>query len=353
MANPADEWSSADLKALKNGGLINEDVMQKIWDISRIPLPFTDLIGTDSHTNAFMSWTQDELAAPDITNAVIDGADASGNDAAGGVRVGNHSQISDKVVSVTQRANNSDTIGRSNELSYQLMMRQQELKRDVEAIMLLNQASIADDGDTVAGLSGGFPSWLETNTSSGTGGSDGGFNTTTALVAAATAGDARVLTEGLIRDAVEDAYIAGGNVTHLMTSAPLVRRLNTFLFSSGASIATPTSNVAGTGGTKAQTGQGYINAFITDFGTTLVIEPNRLQQTYNSGDTTPVPVVDTFLIDPSKVALSVQQGLQVEPIAKTGLADKRQMSMDWSLKVYSEAAHAVIRDCLPTGTVTA
>ena len=33
------------------GGVVREDVMAKIWDISNIPLPFTDLIGTGSHTN--------------------------------------------------------------------------------------------------------------------------------------------------------------------------------------------------------------------------------------------------------------------------------------------------------------
>jgi hypothetical protein len=41
---------SADLKAASGGGLIREDVMNKIFDISRIPLPFTDLVGTGSAT---------------------------------------------------------------------------------------------------------------------------------------------------------------------------------------------------------------------------------------------------------------------------------------------------------------
>ena len=32
---------SFDLKSIAKGGVINEDVMQKIFDISKIPLPFT------------------------------------------------------------------------------------------------------------------------------------------------------------------------------------------------------------------------------------------------------------------------------------------------------------------------
>lgn len=44
---------SADLKGVQAGGLIREDVMNKIWDISRIPLPFTDMVGTGSAKNEF------------------------------------------------------------------------------------------------------------------------------------------------------------------------------------------------------------------------------------------------------------------------------------------------------------
>ena len=40
-----------DLKDVNLDGLIHEDVMDTIFDVSRIPLPFTDLIGKDSHDN--------------------------------------------------------------------------------------------------------------------------------------------------------------------------------------------------------------------------------------------------------------------------------------------------------------
>jgi len=336
MANPADEWSSADLKALLAGGLINEDVMAKIWDISRIPLPFTELVGTDSHDNSFTEWTIDALGAVDLTNAVIDGADAVPTDAAGGTRVGNHSQISDKGVSVTQRAQSSRVIGRSNELSYQVMMRQQELKRDIEAINLSQQASIADDGSAVAGKSGAFSSWLTTNTSNGATGSDGGFNTTTKVVDVPDGGNIRAFSETLLKASVLAAYVANGNVTTLMSTAELVQRLNTFLLTSSANVAAPTANVTGTVPVQ-QVAQGAVNVYATDFNTVLVIEPNRLQQNITGNE------CDVFYIDPTKVAISFLEGVNVKPIAKLGLADKRQMSADWTLKVYNEAAHAVDR----------
>ncbi len=336
MANPADEWSSADLKALTAGGLISEDVMGKIWDISRIPLPFSDIIGRDTHNNSYTEWTQDSLGAVDLTNAVIDGADATPTDAAGGGRVGNHSQISEKGVSVTQRAQHSNVIGRSNELSYQVMMRQQELLRDIEAIMLNQQASIADNGSSVAGKSGAFSSWLETTTSNGSTGSDGGFNTSTSVVDVPDGGNIRAFSETLLKASVLGAYEENGNVTHLMSTPTLVQRLNTFLLTSSANIAAPTANVTGTSPVK-QVAQGAVNVYATDFNTVLIIEPNRLQQPITGAE------VDVFYIDPTKVALSFLEGVNVKPLGKDGLADKRQMSADWTLKVYDEAAHAVDR----------
>ncbi len=337
MANPADEWSSADLKALNTGGLINEDVMSKIWDISRIPLPFTDIIGSDTHSNAFTEWTIDALGSVDLTNAVVDGADAVPTDAAGGTRVGNHSQISEKGVSVTQRTQHSRVIGRANELSYQVMMRQQELRRDIEAIMLTEQASIADNGNATAGKSGSFSAWLTTNTSNGaSAGADGGFNTSTSVVDAPNGGDIRAYSETLLKASILKAYNANGNVTTLMSTPELVQRLNTFLLTSSANIATPTANISGTSPVH-QVAQGAVNVYATDFNTVLVIEPNRLIVNVTGNETS------VWYIDPTKVALSFMEGINVKPLAKVGLADKRQMSADWTLKVYNEAAHAIDR----------
>ena len=89
----ADNLDSANLKGVLVNGLINEDVMQKIWDISKIPLPLTDMIGSGSAGNEYKEWTQDVLSPPDPDNAVVDGSDATGNDTVTGARVGNHQVV--------------------------------------------------------------------------------------------------------------------------------------------------------------------------------------------------------------------------------------------------------------------
>ena len=219
---------SADLKGVLTGGLINESVMQKVWDISKIPLPFTDMVGSDTSSNEKVEWTTDELATPDITNAVVDGSDASGNDTATGMRVGNHHQISDKVVRVSYRADASDTIGRAKELTYQVSRRQQELKRDVEAISLNNQASVADNGDAIAGKAGGLPSWIATNAFGGTGAVAGGFDTGTGLTVARTKGTAAALSVSTVKDAVEAVYNEGGDSTVFMSVPGVISKFTDF-----------------------------------------------------------------------------------------------------------------------------
>lgn len=350
MAAPADYWDTKDLKALASGGLVSEDVMQQIWDISRIPLPFTDRLATGSPvTNSYSEWTEDGLAAPDLTNAEISGADASGNDARGGSRLGNHCQNSVKVVAVTERAQSTDQIGRGDEAAYQIMMRQQELRRDVEAIMLSEQGSVQDDNDTTPGKAAGFSAFLVTNTDNGATGADGGFNTTTKLVAPADPGDSRAADFGLLKNLIEGCYLNNGNPTVLMSVPQVTRRLGEYLISKPAvaKVAQPTSDVSGTS-PVAMAAQGYVDVMISDFGTTLEIVPNRLQQTYQSTDTSPVTVASLYLIDFAAVGQGFLKGYSTKPLAKLGLSERSQISVDWTLKVYVEKAHAVMRSILPT-----
>ena len=343
---------SADLKAVALNGLIREDVMNKIWDISKIPLPFTDMIGKGSAKNSYKEWTTDELAAPDVANAVVDGADASGNDTETGERVGNHHQTSDKVVRVSYRADASDTIGRAKELGYQLSRRQQELRRDVEAIALLNQASIADNGDAVAGKVGGLPTWMRTNTVNLT--TPVGFNNTTGVTTVPTATtDGITLTEASIRDVVESIYQEGGDPTVLMSVPGVIRKISEYLFTSSARVATLMAD-QGKSSEKA-TALGSVNVFVTDFGT-LRLVPNRLQQLYDAVYANPsltADFADVFILDPAYLQMCYLYGYRTDVLAKTGLAENRQMAVDWSLIVNTEKAHGIIASVDPTVAMTA
>ncbi len=342
MAN-ADNWSGAKLKGVAFGGLIREDVMEQIWDISNIPLPFADMVSSDSCDNSYAEWTTDKLDPPDIDNAVVDGSDATGNNAKGGARVGNQCQISTKNVIVTERAGAEDTIGRANELAYQIMQRQKELRRDRDAIYMTQQASVADDGDTVPGRLGGFFAWLTTNVNRGALGANGGF--ASGVVAAPTPGTARGLSETMIRDVAQAVYQQGGNPSILMSTPTLIRKLSEYMFTSSARIATMMSDVGQM--KSAKVAQGSVNVFVTDFGVVLEMVPNRLQPVVTGN------VVNVGIIDPAYVRETFLIGYQTKDIAKTGLTEKRLMSVDGTLKVLNEAAHGVIADIDQTIAVVA
>ena len=336
------------LSSIATGGLINEDVMQKIFDISKIPLPFTDMIGSDSHKNERFDWTQDELATPDLTNARVDGSDAGAAGAASGYRVGNHSQISDKVIAVSYRADASDTIGRAKELAYRLTRANQEIRRDVEAIALNNQASVAGTS-VAAGITGGLPSWIATSAQNGAGGATGGYDAATGLTVARTVGNATALSLANIKTAIQDVYENGGEVTKLMSTPSIITSLSSFMFDNTARVATLTSDQGMSTGKASALGS--VNVFVSDFGTIEFVS-NRLQQSYTSADAV-TGCADVFLLDPEYLSMSYLQGYRTDTLAKTGLSERRQISADWGLRVATEKAHAIMGDIDPTQAVVA
>lgn len=342
---------AADLAAaLAAPGLIREDVIDTVYNLDEgIPTPFTDLVGSDSFDNVYSEWTEDDLTAVDTSNAVIDGSDASGNDTSTGSRVGNHAQLSDKVVRISHAAEAVDSIGSVGRMAYQTARRLMDLRRDVEAIACGRQASIADDGSAQAGNTAGLAAWIATNTDFGATGSAGGFNTGTKVVAAPTNGTIRALTWANVRSRLQEVYEAGGYPSVAMSIPAVIKAINTFLFSSSGDPyrASPTANVQGTS-PQTQAAQGWITVVLSDFGIALSLVDNRLQQKYNTNT-----AADLFILDPAYAGLSYLEGYRNDVLGKTGHSNMRLLSTHWMTKVFREDAHAMIADIDHTAAVTA
>ena len=86
---------ASDLHLRNLDGVINESVLQAIFDISEVDLPFTMRAASGSHDNQYHSWRMDKLAAPVITGQLVDGQTVTSetNATKVGRRVGNHSEI--------------------------------------------------------------------------------------------------------------------------------------------------------------------------------------------------------------------------------------------------------------------
>jgi len=354
MAYTTAYTSAFELKSFDFQGVIHEDVMDDLFNIDPVDLPFMDMCGRESSSNPYKSWVQEWLAPPNINNMIVEGAKAGDPAAFDMKRIGNHHQISEKVVMVSDRANAVDNIGYGERLAHELMVRQKELKRDMEAILLSPKGSVemvtsASLGAAVAGETAGAPAMIHDNNSDGatTGNfANGIFPDVSGLAAS------RALTETLIRNMDETCYTAGGEPTILMSTPKMIRGISEYLFTASARIATLMSdanNRDGKYGKQGVTAIGAVNIFTSDY-STLELVPNRFQQSYNNAGTLNV---DVFLFDPRYWAVSYLQGIETHPLAREGSAERRQITVDYTLMCMAQKSSGVICGINPALAVTA
>lgn len=310
---------------------IREDLSDAIYNISPKDTPFMSNIKKGQATQTFFEWQTDVLASADTANAQLDGDDISAFDAVNATtRVGNYTQISRKTVIISGTLEATDKAGRKSELAYQLAKKSAELKRDMESIMLTNQAAAAGN-DAAARKTGSLIAWLKTNSSSNgnthsiAGGADSNAPVYTNIPVGTRTDDTQTtFTEAMLKDGMLAAYNQGGKPEMLM-----VGPFNKQTVSSFSGIATKTFYQSAVEETAII---GAADVYVSDFGTISVV-PNRFQRPR-----------DAFLIDPEFAAVIFLRPFMTEPLAKTGDAEKRMLLVEWGLKVHNEKAHCGIYD---------
>jgi hypothetical protein len=303
---------------------IRESLSDFIYRVVPTMVPFTNNIGRETTTSTKHEWQTQDLASASDANAQVEGDDAVADAAVATVRPGNFTQISRKTIIVSGTNQEVTSAGRQDELDYQRTLKGLELARDVERQMLSNQASVAGN-DTTARVSGGMLAWLTSNTSRGTGGTDGGFQVGTGLVNAATNGTQRTFTEALVKSAQADAFTNGGQPNQLYMSGPLKQT-----FSGFSGISDIRNQVPGR--TQA-TIIGAADVYVGDFG-----ELTAIPHPYGTTGR------DAIGVDPNMAAMVTLRPMQTEPLAKTGDADKELAVIEYTLQVRNEAAHFVVAD---------
>ena len=317
-------------------GLIREDVMEEIFAIDPVDLPYMDMASRGTASNPYKEWTKESLAAPSLPTAIVDGAAAPAASTFTEERIGDHCEINAKTVAVSDRANDSNTIGYANRMVHELMIRQKELKRSMESGLLSNKASVAPTG-SVAGQYAGCGAMFQGLTgAAGTGvgphiinGSAGGFSA--GIFSAPTPGAAAAMTEANVRLAMSSAYKAGGNPRIMMSVPDMIEKFSSYLFTASARIATMMSQnttvKTDAYGKQGITAVGSVNTFVTDFGT-LELIPNRTQLQYTVSATT--TCCNVYLFDPDYWEVAYLQGIQVKELGETGLTSSRMMSVDYT-----------------------
>lgn len=297
-----------------------EDLTDVIHDVSPTETPFMTAIGKAVAKNTNHEWQIDALASASADNAVIEGDDPGNDSIAATSRLGNYTQLADKVIQVSSTQRASNNAGRGDELSYQLMKRSKELKRDIESTLTSNNASVAGDAST-ARKSAGFEAWIQTNDSRGAGGSNTAFSA--GIQAAATDGTQRAFTEALLKDVLQLCWENGGEPTMIQVGAFNKKQLSAF-----AGVADQVRDT----GNKRATIIGAADVYVSDFGQ-LDIIANRFSRTRSA-----------LVIDPSMWKLAYYQRFKTEDLAKTGHSDRKMLSAEFTLEACNEKSSGCVAD---------
>lgn len=309
MTTPTDTTSTYD--AIGN----REDLSDIIYDISPTTTPFISGISHGTATATNHEWQTDSLATA-ANNAVIEGEDATTTAATPTVRLGNNTQISDKVPRVTRTQRQIDSAGRGDELDYQILKMGKELKRDMETALLANKPKVTGSTSVARELAG-VPSWINTNSNFGAGGADPTGDGTDAR----TNGTQRAFAEADLKLVLSAIWDEGGEPDIIMTGS-----FNKQAMSSFSGNATRTVDASDKRLTTA------IDVYVSDFGE-LSVMPNRFMRAR-----------DAIVFDMDMWALASIAEFMETPIAKTGDSDRVQLLSEYTLEARNEAGSGIIAD---------
>lgn len=311
MAQPSNTFSSYD--AVGN----REDLSDIIHLISPTETPFLTGLKKKKMTSTKHEWQKDSLAAASSTNFVIEGDDATADASTATTRLFNYRAISDKVAVVSGTQEVVDKAGRKSEMAYQMEKRMKELKRDVEKILLENNAYVAGN-DTLAAECAGAQAWIKTNTdiasdatASAGNGSDGH-----------TDGTARTLQESMVEAVLASAWTQGGNPTMGILNAFQKRKFATFSGSSTKQIDGSNKKVVNS-----------VDIYIDPLGNEVRLVPCRQA---------PTDVI--YFFDMDHVGFATLRNFKSHDLAKTGDSERKQILVEYTLEMGNEAAHAGIYD---------
>jgi hypothetical protein len=297
-----------------------EDLIDVIYNISPTETPFMSSIGKTKATAVYHEWQTDSLAAATTANAAVEGADASDATLAATVRLGNYTQILQKTIKVSGTLDAVNKAGRKSEKAYNLAKASQEIKRDMETVMLANQGRDAGSSNSTARKMASILSWIKTNTDYGATGAD----PTTIGVSTRSDGTQRTFTEALLKSVVAEVFDAGGSPSILMVGSAGKQKVSSF-----AGIGATRFNVTGA---KPSTIIGAADIYVSDFGNISVV-PNRFMRTR-----------DALILDPEYAAVAYLRPFQTNELAKAGDSDKTQILVECTLEVKNEAAHGGVFD---------
>jgi hypothetical protein len=294
-----------------------ESLHDIITTLNKDETPFMAAIGSGSAEATYEEWQTDDLGSQNTTNFQPEGNDVTAAAITPTVRVGNRLQILNKPFTVSNTQEAVKKAGRDSEISYQKALAGRRLKMDIEAFLCGNQASTSADPRKM----GGYESWITSNVSRGTTGTNGGFSSGNTV--AATDGTQRAFTEVLLKAVIKSAYDNGGRPNWLLMGS-----FNKQIFSTFSGIATQYQEAKG----RTATVVAAVDRYVSDFGT------------FNAAPSRYVRSRSALVVDPELWRTLWLRKIKSEELAKTGDARKFQLICEVTLEAKNQAGSGVVAD---------
>lgn len=312
---------------------IREDLENQIYNVDPYQTPFLSMAKKTKAEQTYHEWNIDILTAQNVGNAQIEGDDATADAQNPTARVGNYTQISRKVVEISDTLQAVRAAGGSNRMGYQLLRSSKAIKRDMEGILTNNAAKNAGSS-SAAKITAGLPAWLATNTVFQSGGSPAGANPS-----------------GVVTIGSENF----GNGTTARTDNSTTTALTETMVDSMVALVVKNSGDCPEYGLVSVANKQAISKF-TGPGTRFVEVQDKVLKTaidvYQTdfGDIRLVPDLflarskDTFWIQRNYVKVAYLRPFKTVPLAKTGDADRKMLIVEYALEVCNEHAIGGIFD---------
>ena len=306
-----------------------EELSDVVDRITPEDTPIYSMIGKSTFKTTHPEWATDDLEAPE-DNAQLEGDDYTFDSITPPDRYGNYTQIFRRTGILSETQDKMDEAGNVLKVKKQVVKKGIVARKDVEYSILAANASVG--GQTR--YSGSLSTWITTNVSRGSGGSNGGFNSGTGLTVAPTNGTQRAFSKALLDNVMQQGYQSGANFRHVVVS-PYVKSVFVTFMSD--------SNVASF---RYAASNGKNNSIVSNadvyegpFGK-VMIHPNRVMAEMGAS-----AARNAFLIDTEYLEWGwFRKIARDKDVAKTGDAKKFVLIGEGALKTKNEKGLGVIAD---------
>lgn len=304
-----------------------EELSDVVSRITPEDTPIYSLIQKESFKSVHPEWETDELAAP-ANNVRLEGDDYNFDATSPPTRLGTYTQIMRKTGIISETQEVVDEAGNVQKVKYQKLKKGVELRKDVEFSIVTANASVSG----ATRQSGSMSTWITTNVSRGSGGSNGGYNSGTGLTVAPTNGTQRAFTKTLLDNVMQQGYQSGANFRHAVVSPYVKSVFVTFM--SDTNVAQ--FRYAATG--RENTIIANADVYEGPFGK-VMIHPNRVQAGAAG------LARNVFLIDTEFASWGWLRKIKEDKeVAKTGDAKKFVLIGEGALKVKNERGLGIVAD---------